>query len=47
MPGPRKRLRVWIESFFEDGSRMSVESVELDRSEVLRLIHCLADHLET
>jgi len=46
MPIPRKRLRVWIENRYRDGTRMSMESIEIDRSEVLRLIHCLADLLD-
>jgi hypothetical protein len=46
VPAPRKRLRVWIENYFQDGSRMAMQAIELDRSEVLRLLQCLADHLE-
>jgi len=46
VPGPRKRLRVWIENYFQDGSRMAMESIELDKAEVMRLFRCLADHLD-
>lgn len=46
MPGPRKRLRVWIENYFPDGTRMAIEPIELDRSEAMRLLQCLADHLK-
>ena len=46
VPMSRKRLRVWIETFFPDGNRMGLEAIELDRSEVLRLLKAIADHLE-
>jgi hypothetical protein len=47
IPAPRKRLRVWIENCFKNGSRMTMESIELDKAEVMRLFQCLADHLNT
>jgi hypothetical protein len=43
---PRKRLRVWIENFLPNGSRMTLESIELDRSEAIRLLQRLKDYFD-
>jgi hypothetical protein len=45
-PLPRKRLRFTVEDGFEDGTRLSVASVELDSKEALRLLSHLADVME-